>query len=356
MSLAGFKKQFNKTSQFLSEKVAGNKGSEIEQDFLEMGRKMDVVNENVESIQNKTKEYLQPNPSARTKMAMQATYQKARGHTTNTKYPQPEKVLADVFTKFGGGLNDMSCYADSLLSLGSAFDQLSETKDEMEAEVKQNFLDPMYEMQQKDLKEIAHHRKKLEGRRLDYDYKKNKGDKVTMEELRLAEEKFDESKDLCYSSMSNFLDSELEHISQLHKFAESVRDYHRKCGDTMDQLAATLSEKLAESKEAQRSNGGSTSRLSVTNSSRTSRESIHTQSNQSISAPIPHPGPDSMVPQKPCAKAIYDFEAENEGELAFDEGDVILLSSRIDENWLQGSVNGKFGYFPENYVEIVVPL
>ena len=85
MSLAGFKKQFNKTSQFLSEKVAGNKGSEIEQDFLEMGRKMDVVNENVESIQNKTKEYLQPNPSARTKMAMQATYQKARGHTTNTK-------------------------------------------------------------------------------------------------------------------------------------------------------------------------------------------------------------------------------------------------------------------------------
>ena len=231
-----------------------------------------------------------------------------------------------------------------------------ETKDEMEAEVKQNFLDPMYEMQQKDLKEIAHHRKKLEGRRLDYDYKKNKGDKVTMEELRLAEEKFDESKDLCYSSMSNFLDSELEHISQLHKFAESVRDYHRKCGDTMDQLAATLSEKLAESKEAQRSNGGSTSRLSVTNSSRTSRESIHTQSNQSISAPIPHPGPDSMVPQKPYAKALYDFEAENEGELAFDEGDVILLSTRIDENWLEGSVNGKFGYFPENYVEIVVPL
>lgn len=50
-------------------------------------------------------------------------------------------------------------------------------------------------------------------------------------------------------------------------------------------------------------------------------------------------------------KALYDFESENSQELDFSEGDIIQVEEQIDENWLSGTINGKTGMFPTNYVE-----
>lgn len=63
----------------------------------------------------------------------------------------------------------------------------------------------------------------------------------------------------------------------------------------------------------------------------------------------------SAVPQPSC-RALYDFEAQNESELDFKEGDVINLISQIDENWYEGSLLGRTGYFPISYVHVLVPL
>lgn len=59
----------------------------------------------------------------------------------------------------------------------------------------------------------------MEGRRLDFDYKKKRQSKVTDDELKQALEKFDDSKEIAEQSMFNLLESDVRNILPLTLFA-----------------------------------------------------------------------------------------------------------------------------------------
>ncbi|XP_010084128.1 PREDICTED: E3 ubiquitin-protein ligase SH3RF1, partial [Pterocles gutturalis] len=65
---------------------------------------------------------------------------------------------------------------------------------------------------------------------------------------------------------------------------------------------------------------------------------------------------DPGVPQLPCAKALYNYEGKEPGDLKFSKGDIIILRRQVDENWYHGEVNGIHGFFPTNFVQIIKPL
>jgi drebrin-like protein len=52
----------------------------------------------------------------------------------------------------------------------------------------------------------------------------------------------------------------------------------------------------------------------------------------------------------PSAVAEFDYEAAEEGELTFAEGDIITEIEFVDESWWSGTHNGVQGLFPSNYV------
>ncbi|XP_076860453.1 SH3-domain GRB2-like 1b isoform X1 [Brachyhypopomus gauderio] len=364
MSVAGLKKQFYKASQMVSEKVGGAEGTKLDEDFRDLERKVDVTSKAVVEVISKTSEYLQPNPASRAKLSMLNTMSKIRGQVKSPGYPQVEGLLGECMSKYGRELGEDTNFGAALVDVGESMKRLAEVKDSLDIDVKQNFIDPLQGLCDKDLREIQHHLKKLEGRRLDYDYKKKRQGKIPDEEVKQALEKFHESKEVAEISMYNLLETDIEQVTQLSSLVDSQLQYHRQAVQILEELADKLKDRINEAKSHPRreyvpkpkpvfdfgetndqSNGGFTPAPLPTRNSEP-----HHRLGKSTRKPRLTP------PDQACCKALYDFEPENDGELGFREGDIITLTNQIDENWYEGMLHGQSGFFPLNYVEVIVPL
>uniref|UniRef100_A0AAZ3PV16 Endophilin-A3-like n=2 Tax=Oncorhynchus TaxID=8016 RepID=A0AAZ3PV16_ONCTS len=372
---------FHEEQKLLSEKISGAEGTKLDEDFMEMERKIDVTNKSVLDLLTKTTEYLQPNPASRAKLGMLNTVSKMRGQVKTTGYPQTEGLLGDCMMRYGHDLGDQSSFGGALVDIGEAMRQMADVKDSLDISVKQNFIDPLQNLQDKDLKEITHHLKKLEGRRLDFDYKKKRQGKVSDEEIRQAVEKFEESKELAERSMFNFLENDVEQVSQLSALVEAALDYHRQSLEILEDLNTQLQNRVSsassrpkrefkpksimssiETIDNTQHNGSYSSSLKSSDIQINHTVNGNGKTDPFTTVPLSWPesptfnGHQSEVLDQPCARSLYDFEPENDGELGFKEGDIIILTNQIDDNWYEGMINGDSGFFPINYVEVIVPL
>lgn len=90
--------------------MGGAEGTKLDLDFMDMEKKTDVTVELVEELQVKTKEFLQPNPTARAKMAAVKGISKLSGQAKSNTYPQPEGLLADCMLMYGKKLGENSIF------------------------------------------------------------------------------------------------------------------------------------------------------------------------------------------------------------------------------------------------------
>ncbi|ESO11564.1 hypothetical protein HELRODRAFT_71602 [Helobdella robusta] len=352
MSLAGFKKQINKANQYVSEKIGGAKGTELDEEFMEMEKRTDAMVRLVDDLMVKTHEMLQPNPASRARMLAVKSISKLRGTSNHTLYPQPEGQLGESMVKYGKELGEDSFFGQALFEAGETYKQIAEMKYLKEDTVKQNFTEPLLHLQNKDLKEVNHHRKKLHGRRLDFDCKKRRG--ILSKVLHLKR---------CEVYKVTF---SLKIIEKIHNnigygtvFRVLVHIPLKLHSQTFNQL--TLQKLEIKSKQCAEASSRpkkeyvpkkilSTNKLNVNDGG--SGFKSNSRPNSRSASPVNS----ALKISGPSCEALYDFDAENDGELGFKEGDVIQLLSRIDENWFEGQINGQIGYFPTNYVKVLVEL
>uniref|UniRef100_A0A183BUZ3 hydroxyacylglutathione hydrolase n=1 Tax=Globodera pallida TaxID=36090 RepID=A0A183BUZ3_GLOPA len=167
---------------------------------------------------------------------------KVRGSTKNQSYPQTEGMLADTVQKFGRGLGHQSDFGKALCDAADAFRQMADVKYQLEDNVKHNFLDPISDFQNNELKDFNAHRNKLKSRRLDYDAKKRKQTKE--DELVQAEEKLEESKQLTEKAMYNILNNDVEQITQLKALVEAQLDFHQQTLQILENLKSQLGSRV----------------------------------------------------------------------------------------------------------------
>merc|ERR1712168_913891 len=321
-----------------------------------MERLTDCTAKAISELLGHTREYLQPNSSMRTHLVSGSSYSKVT-HGGKQRPEQYEEKLGKMMRRTGLELEGTNL-GTSLLTVSDAMSQLADTKNQFDDASKAEFLDPLQQMMDKDIKEVAHHRKRLNGRRLDYDYKRGKlksGSKgVTEDEVQLSYEKLEESIQLAGNSMHTLLSNDVEQVNQLYQFIAAMKRYHEESAATLEPILNQLEQQKG---SIERAPYKEMADMSIKRDPMVlamgGAAAGATATRQSASAWDSTP---SAQPRRPTAQALYDFEPENPGELEFQEGDVINLTSQIDENWFEGEIHGKTGFFPINYVKVLVPL
>lgn len=72
-----------------------------------------------------------------------------------------------------------------------------------------------------------------------------------------------------------------------------------------------------------------------------------------IDVKIPLPNEKLAPPQVlGTAVALYDFTADQPGDLRFLTGDTIVVQYKLNDEWYHGECNGSKGQFPINYVRM----
>jgi hypothetical protein len=341
-----FKSGWDKLGQRTRETLGSGDKTSISSDLLETVRTAEVIKKNYEAIISKTEAYLNSS---------------GRFNIFNSK----EKLTRLPVYLLASSLKEASTNLDGDNDLSSNYNECSEMLMELaqyeldfDMEVRSKFLQPKIDFVKTYIKEAFHQYDKLKSRRLDYDAKRHKlkeakpdkAPKYEME-LQLSQRKLEESTEVCRQYFSYIVDQKERTLAQraeLMSFMQAMKVYYELCYEKLKALDDQwqFSENMTYVSPFKPPTIDRNYNSPILESS--SGLSVSSNYNRS-----PTPPPLPTYRRLPQCRALYDFKAQQSGDLELHVGDIIEITHQTDKDWWEGMVDGRVGIFPSNYVETI---
>jgi endophilin-B len=249
---SGAETLFNRAKQFTAEKLGGAEKTEYDESFKGMLDRADKTKTWTEKIVKQTECFLQPNPAVRVEDFVQA---KLTGYKA-TKLMETD-LLGQIMIDAGNDLSSGApSYGSALVKCGEAQQKIGAANREfIETSVK-NFIQPLQQFLDEDIKNLQKERSTLETKRLDLDALKSKlkrakpgatepptspsDDKVEAE-LKVGQEEYDKQVDVTRKLLESVETSHIQHQRCLQDFIEAQANFYAVCHQQMSDLQKQLS-------------------------------------------------------------------------------------------------------------------
>ncbi|XP_006818767.1 endophilin-B1-like [Saccoglossus kowalevskii] len=346
--MEGFKKfsaeagtLFTRAKQYTEEKLGSAEKTEYDAHFENLMQRAERTRRWTELIVQQTETVLQPNPNARIEdYVMEKVDRKRSDRVTN-----PE-ILGQTMVDAGNDIGPGTAYGAALVKCGQVQQKLGVAEKELISTSIHNYLQPLKNFLDGDMKTINKERKLLENKRLDLDaakskLRKTKSDeskaKVTPgdiekseEELRVAQSEFDKQYEITKLLLEGVSNAHANHLRCLQDFVEVQHAYFVQCTG----LIADLQKQL-------------TSLPGAGN---------HSNSVNISSAPSAPPKFHDRAPTGTRrARVLYDYDAADLSELSLLADEIITVYSLpgMDSDWMMGERGNQKGKVPVTFLELL---
>ncbi|XP_052788880.1 endophilin-B1-like isoform X2 [Mya arenaria] len=341
---------FNRAVQFTEEKLGSAEKTELDAHFENLVNRSEKTRVWTEKTLKSTEALLQPNPNIRMEEMFYEKLDK-RKRDRNNVYESLGGVMVDAGNEFGPG----TAYGNALVKSGQTQILIGNAYREFVTSTANNFLQPLQNFLEGDMKTIMKEKKILETKRLDLDSCKSRLRKAkhvasqtqAEADLRQAQSEFDRQAEITKLLLEGITSTHAHHLRCLNDFIEAQMTFSSQSQQYMVDLQKQL---------------GSFTAVpgSQTAPSSTTPNTLGLNSASSTLAPTPSPPSIQVTASTPAtekkqARVLYDYDAADATELSLlaDELITVYRLPNMEPDWLMAERGSKRGKVPTTYLDVL---
>ncbi|XP_064650381.1 endophilin-B1-like isoform X8 [Lineus longissimus] len=335
----------NRAVQYTEEKLGSAEKTELDAHFENLLQRADQTKAWTEKVLAGTEAVLQPNPSVRMEEYFYDKLEKKkRERLTNEE--SLGSVMVDAGNEFGPGTS----YGTALIKCGQAQMRIGIAQKDFVSSAASNFLQPLKNFLESDMKTLGKERKILETKRLDLDASKNRLKKAKSsqskdqaeKDLHACQVEFDRQAEVTKLLLEGISGAHAHHLKCLNEFIDAQMNYYAQCQQYMADLQKQLGRSSSKGDEESYSIGG-VGKI---------RAASGVGNNFSIHPPSSNSPDLSTISRK--AKVLYDYGALDDTELSLTADEIIqVYVMKNDNDWMIGERFGQRGKVPVTYLELI---